>query len=126
MPPRRRHPFKQQPRDTRAHGLLESVLDQGYLDSGRDYVLEGTLTHEGANEARLSVRRGARHFGVSCAAWVVGPDGEQCTYDCPDPAAGHTLAFQLYNKEAAAQYLARQTGGDPSKLKYNPYGRRWP
>ena len=124
MPPRSRHPFKQQPRDTSAHRLLEYVLNQGYLDSGEDFVLGGTLTHESANEARLSVRRGARHFGLSCAARVIGPDGEQCTYDCPDPSAAHTIAFQLYSKNTARRYVTQQAGGDHTKLKYNPYGRR--
>jgi hypothetical protein len=124
MPPRNRHPFKQQPRDTRAHQLLEYVLDHGYLDSGADYVLPGTLTHESANEARLSVRRGARHFGVSCAARVIGPDGEQCTYDCPDPSAAHTSAFALYSKEAGRRHVVRQYGGNPAAMKYNPYRRR--
>ena len=124
MPPRSRHPFKQQPRDTSAHRLLEYVLNRGYLDCGEDYVLPGALTHENANGARLSVRRGARHFGISCAARVIGPDGEQCTYDCPDPSAAHTIAFQLYSKNAARRYVTQQAGGDHTKLKYNPYGRR--
>jgi hypothetical protein len=124
MPRRGRHPFKQQPRDTRSHKYLEALLDQGALDSGEDNFVRELDNHNLANETRLTIRRGARHFGISAAVRVLRSDGTQCTYDCPDPDSPHDVALQLFSKEVAWRYLYQQTGGDASKLKYNPYKRR--
>ena len=119
-----RHPFKQTPRDTRAHGIIEWYLGEHGADSGYEHTTPAAGGHDAANEGRLCIRRGARHFGLSAAAWVIGPDGQPCVYDCQDPQAPHALVFSLHSKERGRAYVGRETGGDPARLKYNPYARR--
>jgi hypothetical protein len=93
------------------------------MDSGRKYIVPGFPTHDAANEARLSITRGLKHFGASPAAWVTDSDGQQCYRDCKDPSAPHGAGFELHSQNAAKRHIVQQTGGDPSKLKYNPYAR---
>lgn len=117
-----RHPFKQTPRDTRAHGLIEWYLGKHGADSEYEQTMP-MPDHHAANEGRLCVRRGARHFGVSAAAWVIGQDGQPCADDCQAPQTPHALVFSLHSKERSRAYVARKAGGDPANLKYNPYAR---
>jgi hypothetical protein len=119
-----RHPFKQTPRDTRAHKLIEHYLNNYGVDSGVKETIP-MQDHHAANEGRLSVRRGARHFGgLSAAAWVIDQDGEQCIDECRDPRAPHALVFSLSSKERGRAHVYREAGGDPANLKYNPWARR--
>jgi len=117
-----RHPFKATPRDTRAHKLIEWYLGEYGTDSQHEHTVK-IRAHDNANEARLSVRRGASHYGVSAAAWVCR-DGEQCAGDCPDPDAVHDLTFSLHSKGEARRHVARQAGGNSGNLKYNPFAKR--
>jgi len=119
-----RSPWKSQPRDTRAHRLIERYLEGPGADSKYQKTLK-IRTHDAANDSRLSVRRGAMHYGVSAAVWVQGPDGAQCrASDCPDPEGIHSVIFSLHTKAAARRHVAKQTGGDPAKLVYNPFRSR--
>jgi hypothetical protein len=126
--PSRRHPFKQTPRDTRAHTLIEHHLNRYGLNTGDETAVrfeqDGYDNHAAANQGRLSIRRGARHYDVSAAARVTDQDGQQCVYDCADPAAPHALVFSLWSKDHGRAHVFRQSGGDPAALKYVPYGRR--
>lgn len=120
----RRTPWKNQPRDTRAHGVIEKYLSEHRADSGTEMTIP-MPDHRSANEGRLSVRRGARHFGVSAAAWVTGQDREQCPgEDCPDPQAPHALVFALWSKDTARTHVFRETAGNPANLKFNPWSKR--
>ena len=112
-----------QPRDERAHGIIEDALNKGYLDSGKPYVVPGFPSHDAANEARQSIARGLHHYGVAPAAWVTDSDGNQCYKNCQDPSAPHGAAFELHSKDRAKKHVVEQTGGDPSKLRFNPYAR---
>lgn len=113
-----------QPRDERAHGVIQDAIDRGMLDSGRPYVVPGLPNHDAANEARRSIARGLTHFGLASSAWVTDADGNQCWKDCKDPSAPHGAAFELHSKNKARAYVVGQTGGDPAKLKFNPYQSR--
>jgi hypothetical protein len=105
-----RHPNALRPRDETAHPLLQDALDKGYLDSMQEYVVSGFPDNTSANEGRLAVRRAARHFNVAVAAFCKEqPDGTW------------SLHFRCHNKNAARAYVVQQTGGDPTKLKYNPF-----
>lgn len=115
-----------QPRDERAHPVVNDALDRGYLDTGREYPVDGIASHDAANEARLSVKNAATHLGVSEACWVVDGAGNPCGADCQAPGTPHGIRFRLHNKNAARAYITRQSGGDPSKLKYNPFQRGEP
>lgn len=112
-----------QPRDERAHPVVNDALDRGYLDTGREYPVDGIGGHDAANEARLSVKRAADHLGVSEACWVVDQAGNPCGQDCQAPGTPHGIRFRLHNQNSARAYINRQVGGDPSKLKYNPFQR---
>jgi hypothetical protein len=121
--PSRRHPFKQTPRDTRAHAVIEKYLSEHGADSGAQMTIP-MPDHQAANEGRLSVNRGARHYDVSASARVTDQDGEHCTYDCADPAAPHALVFALWSREGARAHVFRESGGRPENLRYNPWARR--
>jgi len=116
-----RYPHAAQKRDERAHGVIQDAIDRGYLDTGQKYVVTGLRDHATANELRISMSRGLRYFNLPPSAWVVDSDGNQCHKDCADPSAPHGAAFELHSKNAAARYIVQATGGDPGKLKYNPY-----
>jgi len=116
-----RYPHASNSRDERAHDVIQDAIDKGYLDTGRKYVIPGLASHDIANETRVAITRGLRHFGLAPSAWVTDGDGNQCYKDCADPSAPHGAGFELHSKDAARKYLVRETGGDPAKLKFNPY-----
>jgi hypothetical protein len=106
--------------DTRADPIISHMVDTGYLggEQSLDIPLE---SHDAANEGRLSVNRAARRRNLSPGAWVANEAGEPCRADCPDPGAPHYLRVRLWAKNLARTHVFRETGGDPSKLKYNPW-----
>jgi hypothetical protein len=111
------------PRDESAHGVVTDAINQGYIGTDRPYPIRGIQGHEAANQARLSINRAGRHLGVSIACWVVDNDGEGCWKDCQDPQAPHGVFFRLHSKNQARGHVVASTGGDPAKLKYNPFKR---
>jgi hypothetical protein len=118
-----RHPFKQQERDTRAYPAIEEYLRR-YGTGGTDVTVRNLGDHATMNEWRLSLNRGARHYGLSPAVIVIGPDGQQCYRNCQDPAAPHGVQFAFRDPEAAKAHLVREwTEPDPKPMKYNPYLR---
>jgi hypothetical protein len=116
-----RYPHAARDRDDRAHGVIQDAIDKGYMDSGRPYIVPGLPSHEVANQTRQSITRGLHHFGVAPAAWVTDADGNQCGKACQAPDAPHGAGFELHSKNAARKYIVQQTGGDPAKLKFNPF-----
>ena len=122
----RRYPHAARDRDERAHGVVQDAIDKGYTDTGRPYPIAGMPDHDTARAAQQSVMRALAHFGFPTAAWVTDNDGNQCGRDCQAPGTPHGVAFELHSKDAARRYVVRQTGGDPSKLKFNPYEQRRP
>jgi len=119
-----RYPHAARERDTRAHDVIQDAIDRGYLDSGQKYFIPGLPTHAAAREAQQSILRGLRYFNLAPSAWVTDEAGNQCHRDCADPSAPHGAGFELHSKDAAKKYLVDQTGGDPAKLRYNPYAPR--
>lgn len=110
-------------RDERAHGVLRDAIARGYIASGEVYVLPLLPGHDLANEARLSVNRGARHLGAGVAAWVTDAAGVNCWRECADALAPHGVRFRLFAKTAARRYVNGVAQGDPANLRYNPYAR---
>jgi hypothetical protein len=117
----RRYPHAAQARDERAHGVIQDAIDKGFLDTGKKYYVGNLPGHEVANEARRAITRGLHHFNLAPTAWVTDTAGEPCWKDCKDPDAAHGAGFELHSKNAARKYIVDSTGGDPSKLKYNPF-----
>lgn len=119
------HPNGMRPRDERGHPVVRDAINRGFLASGNPYHRIPMLTdHDSANEARKIIARALEHFGLGRAAWVTDADRNPCYRDCKDPAAPHSVGFALYRKDGARKFIATQSGGDPSKLKYNPHMRR--
>jgi hypothetical protein len=116
-----RYPHASEKRDERAHGVIQDAIDKGYLDTGAKYMIPGLPGHGVANETRLSIGRGLVHFGLCKSAWVADSDGTPCYRDCQDPEAPHQAGFELHSKNKGRRYLVEQTGGNPAKLKYNPF-----
>lgn len=119
-----KHPDRMQARDERAHKVIQDAADKGYLDSGKPYIIQGFPTHDAAVEAMYTLQRGLEHFGLAKSAWVTDEAGEQCYQDCKNANAPHGAGFELHSKNAARRHVVKETGGDPSKLKYNPHARR--
>lgn len=110
--------------DERAHPVVKDAINRGYVLTGDVYTDIGTVPgHDVANQGRRLVRQAGEHLGVSVAAWVTDADGNQCYRSCKDPDAPHSVHFRLFTKNSARQKVAQDTGGDPSKLKYNPFMR---
>lgn len=114
-----RHPKSLRPRDESAHPVVRHAIETGYLGTGQSYVISGFTSHEAAQAGRRSVNTAARHLGVSCSSrykedvWE-GEDGSW------------SLQFRIFSKDSGREFIARQTGGDPSKLAYNPFRRGEP
>lgn len=115
------HPNKLVKHDDSAHPVVQDAIDKGYMASGANYYVQGLRDHATANQARLSVGRALTFFGLSRTAWVTDADGTPCYKACQDAAAPHGVGFRLISRDAGRRYVAEQSGGDPSKLKYNPY-----
>lgn len=109
------------PRDESAHPVIQQAMDQGYIGSEGAYPIDGFATHDAANRGRLAIKRGGEHLGVSAAPWVVDQYGEHCPGPCKDPNAPHGVRFRLWSKDSARQHVLTQSGGDPAKLRYNPF-----
>lgn len=116
-----RYPHAAGARDERAHGVIQDAVDKGYLDTGRKYYVPGLPDHETANQTRLSITRGLHHFGLAPAAWVTDEAGNPCYRDCKNPGAPHGAGFELHSKNSARKHVVKTTGGDPAKLRFNPY-----
>lgn len=115
------------PRDERAHPVIKDAIQRGYHLSGEVYTDIGAMpTHAIANQARRLTKNAGQHLGVSVAAWVVDADGTPCYRDCADPHAPHSVQFRLFSKASGRAKVVQDTGGDPSKLKYNPFKRNAP
>lgn len=114
------HPNARHPADTTADPVIAHAIQAGYLDSGNPFDIP-MPDHESANRGRLSVNRSARRQNLSPGAWVAGSDGEPCKPPCPDPGAPHYTRFRLWSKNAGRTHVFRESGGDPAKLKYNPW-----
>ncbi len=111
-----RHPAGMRPRDERAHPVVQHAIDQGYVGTDRPYPVRGFPTWQIANEARKSINNAARHLGVACSS-------RSADHIIAEPDGTFTVHFRLYAKNQARAYIASQTGGDPSKLAYNPFRR---
>lgn len=104
-------------RDERAHPVIEDAIRKGHVDTGKNYVIPGFPTREIANEARKSVYNASRHLGVSCSSRT----GE----DILDAGDGtFTVQFRLWSKNHGRRHIVKTTGGDPSRLAYNPFERK--
>jgi hypothetical protein len=104
------------PRDERGHPVVKDALDKGYLGTGQPYVVRGLATHEAAEQARKCINSAARHLGVSCSS----RQGEDVI---AEPDGTYTVQFKLFSKSSAREHIVRQSGGDPTKLAYNPFAR---
>ena len=118
-----RHPHVNPNRDERAHGVIQDAIDKGYLDTGRKYYVGDLPSHEVANESRKAITRGLAHFNLAPTSWVTDKDGSPCWKDCKDPEGPHGTGFELHSKNAARKFIVEKTGGDPAKLRYNPFAQ---
>ena len=109
------------PRDESAHPVVEDAIRKGYVTTqgrdGRPYVIRGFKDEESAQRGRRSVYNAARHFNVSCSSRtnedvIAEEDGT------------FTLRFWLIPKNAGRKHVIKATGGDPSKLAYNPFAKK--
>lgn len=124
------HPDRMRQADRRGDPVLEDALKRGFMDSGEAYQIPGFPSHEAAAEGMRSLYRAARRMNVSFAARVCDDTGEQCWEPgtpledyCYDPQGEHRVHFLIWSKNRARAYVLEQSGGDPSKLRYNPWER---
>lgn len=119
------HPNARHPADTSADPVIARMIEAGYLGNDTPYDIP-MPDHDSANRGRLSVNRSARRQNLSPGAWVADEAGERCVPPCAAPEAPHYLRVKLWPKTAGRGHVFRQTGGDPAKLKYNPWARTGP
>lgn len=95
---------------------MKDAIAKGYLGTGQYYVIDGFASQEVANESRRSVNCAARHLGVSCSSKEA--EDVQALTD-----GTWRLRFRIWPKNAGRRHVHKETGGDPSKLAYNPFAR---
>jgi hypothetical protein len=94
---------------------VQASIDGGMNNEGhyRELVYAGVEDLEYAKEIRRALFRSSKHMGVSLKA------------DLEQAADGtHQIRFHAIDKAIARAHIVRISGGDPSKLAYNPYRRR--
>lgn len=111
-----RHPKALRQRDERAHPVIKDAMAKGHLGTGKPYQVDGFATREAADEGRRSINNAARHLGVSCSSRAA-EHIEQLT------DGTWRVTFRLYPKKEGRRHVHEITGGDPSKLAYNPFQR---
>jgi hypothetical protein len=111
-----RHPKALGPRDERAHPVVKDAMASGYTGSGDYYNCDGFTTRDAANEGRKAINNAARHLGVSCSSKEA--DDVQALTD-----GTWRVQFRLWPKNQGRAHVVKQSGGDPSKLAYNPFRR---
>jgi hypothetical protein len=111
-----RHPQGMRPRDERAHPVIKKAIAEGYVGSGRYYVIDGFTSREAANAGRKSVNCAARHLGVSCSSREAS-DVQELT------DGTWRVRFRLFPKNEGRRHVHAQAGGDPAALPYNPFSR---
>lgn len=111
-----RHPKAMRPRDESAHPVVKDAIERGYVGTGKYYMIDGFTTREAANQGRKSINNAARHLGVSCSS-TEADDVQELT------DGTWRVRFRLWPKNAGRQHVHQETGGDPSKLAYNPFAR---
>ena len=104
------------PRDESGHPVVQDAIDQGYVGTGRYYVIPGFASQDAAEQGRKSVNNAARHMGVSCSCRA-GEDVQELT------DGTWQVRFRLWPKNHGRTYVHQQAGGDPSNLSYNPFER---
>ena len=104
------------PRDESAHPVVKDAIEKGYVGTGKYYVIDDFATQDAANRGRRSINNAARHLGVSCSS-KEAEDVQQLTN------GAWRVRFRLWPKNAGRQHVHQSTGGDPSKLAYNPFAR---
>jgi hypothetical protein len=111
-----RHPKAMRPRDERAHPVVQDAIDEGYVGTGRPYVVPGFASRDAANEGRKAINNACRHLGVSCRS--------REAEDLAELTDGTwQVSFRLWAKNDGRAYVRSSTGGDPANLAYNPFAR---
>lgn len=115
------------PRDERGHPVVRDAIERGFVHTEAVYEdIPALPSHQVANKSRQLIKNAGQHLGVSIGAWVTDQDGNPCWKDCADPDAPHYVRFRLFTKNSGRAKVVKDTGGDPSKLKYNPFARNSP
>lgn len=115
------------PRDERGHPVVKDAIERGFVHTGDVYTDIGDLpSHDIANTSRRLIKNAGQHLGVSVAAWVADADGQPCYRNCADPSAPHKVLFRVFTKNSGRAKVVEDTGGDPAKLRYNPFKRAAP
>jgi hypothetical protein len=97
---------------------VQASIDQSNGQHDPDTGWYATLHHTGcdtykrAQEIKRALYRSARHLKVSLRTDIIR--GANGTW---------TVEFTAVNKAHGKAYIAQQSGGDPSRLAYNPYHR---
>lgn len=112
------------PRDERAHPVIQDAIARGYLERGTaqgresdPYIIRGFPKWGIANEARRSIYNAAKHLGVSCSS--------RTREDIIQEEDGSfSVRFWIMSRDSAKRRVLEATGGDPSKLAYNPWKRK--
>jgi hypothetical protein len=94
---------------------VQASIDKGMDEHGHygELVYAGIEDHERAKKIRYALFRAKDRMGVSLKA-----DVEECS------DGTFQVRFHVIDKAIARAYIAQKSGGDPSKLSYNPYLRR--
>lgn len=94
---------------------VQASIERGMDEAGHygELVYAGVEEEERAREIRRALFRSAKHLGVSLKA-----DLER------DAAGAWAIRFRAIDKAIGRAYIRQKTGGDPSRLDYNPYVRQ--
>lgn len=110
--------------------MLEDALKRGFLDSDEAYQIPGFPGHAAAAEGMQSLYRAARRMNLGFGARVYDETGQQCWEKgkrveeyCYDPQAPHMVDFRIWSKNSTRAHVLEESGGDPSRLRYNPWAR---
>lgn len=104
------------PRDERAHPVVKDAIESGYINTGKYYEVRGFASEAVAQDSRRSIYAACRHLNVSCSSRS-GEDVLEMT------DSTWMVRFRIFTKEHGRAHVLAQSGGDPSKLAWNPFER---
>jgi hypothetical protein len=100
--------------DRELQASLDHAGGEHHPDTGWYATLHytGCPTYDRAKEIKQALHRSANHLKVSVTTRI---------FQAADKT--WTVEFTAINKAHGRAYIATQSGGDPSRLAYNPYKR---